>query len=387
MMTPTPRLMTAAVLLALVSAPVAFAQTPSGTATAQTQAPRWALSLGAQETWDNWVRLDEPSGRLATRLTAELEHTRRGRRGALTLGGWGSGWFYQGAGGSELTYEGSLSGDFRFGSRLRMSVAEAYRTDYTDEDPLFLAEGTVLPRVVSHTNNAQLDLTFALSPRTQISGGIRQELVNFDTEALVGRSNVGVVGDFRRQVTRTGSAVLEYFGEMRSAEGQWGQSHRASIGWEQARTGRAGGHAALGAMRLTRLDTGEAHVEPYGSASAWLRGRAGMLTLRYEHGVALSYTSVREQRTDMASLAATRSLGRHFSASLFSSYSVRQDLGDTEAEDFHMQRYGAGLAFDGGKGLTVGVDYSYYRYAENEAGPARGRHRVSAALQYGRRWR
>jgi hypothetical protein len=352
------------------------------------QPPRWSFTLGVEEDWDSRPQLGAVgSGRFATQLSADLAHTRRGRRGTLTLGAWGSGWLYEGGEEVQLTYQGSLSGGLRVGPRLWLTAQEAFRTDYTDEDPSLLEEGTVLPRVVMRTNNAQAGLSFALSKRTELTASVRHEMTDFDTPLLIGRSSLGVQGGLYRQVTRSGRAWLDYLGELRTASGETGGSHRAAVGWQQGREGRSGGSAAVGAQLLERLDTGQTHVEPYGSAGVWWRGRAGSLTLRYEHGVTLSYRVLSEQASDMASLSASRSLGGGVNASVYTSYSIRQNLNEAGAEDTHMQRYGAALGFDGGKGLTASVDYSYYRYAEDEVGPRQGRHRVGASLQYGRRWR
>jgi hypothetical protein len=375
------------VLIAVTGHAEARAQAPTA---ALPRPPRWVLGIGVQEAWDSRGLTDAiaGAGRLATRLNGSLTHARSGRRGELTIGGRGSGWLYQG--GSQrarLTHDLSVAAGTRLGSRLRLSVSEVLRSDYTDEDPLLLDEGTVLRRVSSRTNSAQAGLSYTLSARSELSGSVRHEVWRFDSDDLIGRSRLGVLAGIRRQVKRSGGLVLDYLGELRTAEGQNGQAHRLSLGWYHAWRGRTGVSASAGAQRLERLDTASSHLEPYGAAGAWWRGRAGSAALRYEHGMAQSYRSIREQRSDTVALSLSRSLGRRLSTSLASTWSLRQALEGTGREDSRMQRHSAAVAFDTGKGLSLGVEYAYLDGTDEIVESRRQRHRVAASLSYGHRWR
>src|SRR5688572_20999946 len=127
-----------------------------------TRPPRWALALGVQEAWDTRGLTDalEGPGQLATRFNGAPAHARS----------------------------------------LRLSVSDVLRSDYTDEDPLLLDEGTVLRRVSSRTNSAHAGLSYALSARTELSGSVRHDVWRFDSEEFIGRSRLGMLAGIRRQV-------------------------------------------------------------------------------------------------------------------------------------------------------------------------------------------
>ena len=368
----------------------ARAQAPEPALGAAPRLPRWTLALGVQEAWDSLGQTDATveAGRLATRVNGALTHARAGRRGELSLSGRGSGWLYEGdTAQTRLTHELALAAGTRLGSRLRLSVSEALRSDYTDEDPLLLDEGTVLERVSSRTNSAHAGLTYTLSPRTELTGAVRHEVWRFDSQDLIGRSRLAVLAGVRQLVKRNGSLSFDYLGELRSAAGQDGQTHRLSLGVAHQWRGRTGLSASAGAQRLERLDTGDTHLEPYGSAGVWWRGRAGSADLRYEHGITQSYRSIREQRSDTVVFSLARNLGRRLAASASSSLSSRRALDGGATERTRMQRHGAALVFDTGKGFTLGAEYAYLQGRDEGIALGRERHRVSASLSYGHRWR
>jgi hypothetical protein len=286
-----------------------------------------------------------------------------------------------------VTHELALAAGTRLGTRLRLTVSEALRSDYTDEDPLLLDEGTVLERVSSRTHTAQVGLGYTVSSRSELTGSVRHEVWRFDADDLIDRSRLAALAGMRRLLKRNGSVSLDYLGERRSAAGRDGQTHRLSVGATHQWRGRTGLSASAGAQRVQRLDTGEMHLEPYGSAGLWWRGRAGSAALRYEHGMTQSYRSVREQRSDTVVFTLARSLGRRLAASASSSLSSRRALDGEVAEHTRMQRHGAALAFDTGRGFTLGAEYAYLQGRDGGAREERRRHRVSASVSYGHRWR
>jgi hypothetical protein len=100
-----------------------------------------------------------------------------------------------------------------------------------------------------------------------------------------------------------------------------------------------------------------------------------------------SYHSIREQRSDTMILSLSRNLGRRLAASASSSVSWRRALDNDVTEHTLMQRHGAALMFDTGGGFTLGADYSYRQGGDEGVDVEPGRHRVSASLSYGHRWR
>jgi hypothetical protein len=284
-----------------------------------------------------------------------------------------------------LTYDGALEGTHRLGRRTMLTVVDTAYVSYTDEAPLLLDEGTILPRVLSRTNRAQIGLAFERWRRTGISVALRHEIWDFEREAFVGRSTLSGLVSARRQLTRGHGLGLSYLGQARWAAGRFAEGHRLSLGWDGALHASFRADAAVGIQELNRLDGGS-HFEPYTSAGFQWGGDPSSLGVRYEHGVALSYTSTIEERRDTGIVSGRLRLTRRLSLGLSSTYSLRQDL-DRSSTRRRLQRHAAGLGFDLGAGLALALNYSYRLQTEEGPDPRRDRHRLGVSVSYGHRWR
>jgi hypothetical protein len=381
------------VLAASVSlAPLhARAQDAGALPVAPPRTPRFTATVAAHEEWDTVDVVEEggAGGRFATRLFGSLAHARSGKRGELNLAASASAWKYHDVEGRlRLTHQESLSGAHQVSRRTRFTGGGRFQADYADRDVLLQDEGTVLPRVATRTLRADAALTHVRSPRTEFTADLTHEQVEFEDDALLGRWQAGGGLGFRRRLGRGARVGLDYHGEVRATAGHRSPAHRISMAWEATRREGVGAQVSAGLLRLTRLDTGALLHEPFASAGAWWRSPVATLSLRYEHGINLSYRSVEEQRTDLVTAALARTFARLVTVSLHSSYSWRRGLSEPAQGLIGMQRHGASLGLATRGGFALGTDYLYQRrgYVERSGVAQPDRHQVTAYLSYGHRW-
>ena len=351
---------------------------------------RWAVTVGAQETWDSTPRVvgTDLATHLMGRVRAGVTHGRGGRRGQMILSANASTLFDQtNFSLYRVAYYGSLLAAMQPSSRVRLSLGDTLHTDYSDRSPLLAEEGTVLPLVLTRENSARASFDYRWSERTSLATALRHDLVGFDSDGLVDRSTGTLTTRLRRQVARAQDVGLDYMFQIRGADGLYGQAHRVSGSWSASRRGgRQTASLAGGVEWYERLDREGSMTMPWGSLTLSSRGTHASLSLVYEHEIVPSYETRSDRIADTVSLAYSVNMARRVTANLSTSFSSRRNPDEGGPSD-NMGRASAGLVLTSQAGLEVSTRYFFELRRASTALPRSTRHRVELDLGFGHSWR
>lgn len=351
---------------------------------------RWAVTVGAQETWDSTPRV--AGNALAThfmgRVRAGVTHGRGGRRSQMILSANASTLFDQtNFSLYRVAYYGSILAAMQPNSRVKLSLGDTLHTDYSDRSPLLVEEGTVLPLVLTRENSARASFDYRWSQRTSLSTALRHDLVGFDSDDLVDRSTGTVTTRFRRQFGRAQDFGMDYMFQIRGADGLYGQAQRVSGTWSASRRGgRQTASLAGGVEWYERLDRDGTLTMPWGAITLTSRGEHASLSLAYEHEIVPSYETRSDRIADTVSLAYSANVARRVTANLATSYSARRNP-DFDGPSDNMARASAGFVVTSQSGMEMSTRYFFELRRRNPTEPRSTRHRVEVDLGFGRSWR
>jgi hypothetical protein len=373
------------VLLALWPA-ASSAQT--SIAPASTRPPRWKLSLGLDGGWDSNVLFSAQnvSGDALTRLVAKLDRTWAGRRGHLALSGEGRGSLYRRV--SELdhvTRAGEADALYLVSRRVAVRLRGGVRTGYASEMVSLTEAGLLLPPVLSHANDVQGSVSYAVSRRTTASLDAQREAVSFDSPSLVGGSMLRTGLTLGRELGRADTLALTAQYQRSAALSEHSNTQTLFGSWSRALGPAVRIRVHAGASRYQPLASPAFRTTPVGGAALDARRGPHALEVRYDRSVDLAYGvgRVRINRlvSGQYSLAVTRRLGLDLRA-------VRSRGRDADESPFVLRSSEAagGFRFALAPDLAMVGTYTWLR-SEQAPSFLLSSHRAMLQVSYERAWR
>jgi len=191
---------------------------------AAAQAPPWSFFFSAGETYDSNVTFSpvsgEASGEFGTQLQAGGGRIWVLRRGSLGVNAnVAENLYNQTVDLNALTYSVGFNASYLITRRLSWNAVDTLTSGYAQDTKLLTDAGLVLAKTITRTNSASTSLAYALSPRSQISWGVGETRIVFDSSQLASGSSLFSNAAFTRDVFTASSVGVSYQYSATTTEG------------------------------------------------------------------------------------------------------------------------------------------------------------------------
>jgi hypothetical protein len=213
----------------------------------------WSLTLGAGEAYDSNAAFSGPRGGqdIAGNLQVALGRSWTSPRGDLMFkGNAGQSFYRQTTSLNQLTYGFIGAAHYAITRRLSWSVGDSLSSNYARDIKVLTDAGLLLPSVITRSNSASTQFTYAVTPKTSVHWGLAEQNLGFTSLQFIGGENVTTSFGIERQMSRS-----QTLGFVQTYQRMFSNGEKASIQsllatWQ----GRAG-------KELTVMATGG--IRPY----------------------------------------------------------------------------------------------------------------------------
>jgi hypothetical protein len=290
----------------------------------------WSLTLGAGEAYDSNAGFSGPKGRgdTASNLQVGLGRSWTSRRGDMMFkGNAGQSFYRQITTLNQFTYGFVGSANYAITRRLSWTVGDSLSSNYARDIRVLTDAGLLLPTVITRSNSAATQLTYALTPKTGVRWKLAETNIGFSSRQFIGGANVTTSLGIERQMSRSQTLGVTHSFQRTFSNGE--QSVIQSLlGTWQATAGKVVTLNATAGLRSYTLPGQRGYrFSPGGSLG--LRARPSK-----SHTLGLTYERIIEQtfglsnRTHLVHLVTANyglSLGTRLAFELGGSYSRGTD--------------------------------------------------------------
>jgi hypothetical protein len=376
-------------LICLVSFALSVATAYGQTAQAPQEAPvretPWSFGLSAHQSYESDVQFSgsQGNGDWLRRLDARAGRTWLLRRGGVDFGSDVSQLFYRSATQlNRLMYNVGGTASYALTHRLTWRGGGTANTSYAEDARILTDAGLLFPRVVTRTNIASTELSYVLSRRMQLDGGVSTTTISFQDSPLVSGSSTSARIHLMRQLAKNqtigaslGHTISNTTGDIQGLLGTW----RGNFGRSLVLNATAG-------IRPYSLD-GESgyRFAPGGSFGVSTRlARTQTFSASYERAVEQAYgaggTHLAHRFNGNYEFALGDRLMLDGSASYgVNTYPQREDYTNDGKTAMFGMRYLLGRRF------SIGANYGIWIRSETGS-PSATTYRTNVSLTYGLAW-
>jgi hypothetical protein len=354
------------------------------------RAQNWSLTVGAGGSYDSNVPLSgpAPNGNISSNVAVGLGRNVTFRGGGLNFAANASQFFYRDYTPlNNLNYSLIGGASVALTRRLSWSVSDSLNSSYSRDSKILTDAGLFLPTVVTRSNAASTQLTYALTKRTQATWAVAEQNVVFSSSELTGGTSLSTSSAIARQMSRSQTLGISYSFQRTFSSGTQG-SIQALLGTWQSTAGKS--------LTLNASAGVQPHTQPgrkgYLFSPAFSAGLGTRLSKT--RSFSLNYGRTLEQSLGLTegvhlvqSVAAnlTQTLGRHLSVAAGGSYSRgSDDLLPNIRTTGHVAD--VSLRYSATPKLSIVIDSSAYVYTVTP-NPAVSSYRTTMSLAYGTTWR
>jgi len=352
-----------------------------------THGPGWTLALGLQEAVYGNARFAAPDGGLdvVSGIQAALDRGWALRRGGVQLGGEVGEELHRGSADLDrFTYGMSAAAGYQLSRRAALGLTYGLHSSYIRDVAALSAAGLLPPLTFVRMNDAEGTVAYLASRRTEVRLALRDERVHFESPGFHDGSTFATRVALARQGRRsTTGGSYEY--QRVTNDGAASGVHGLLATWEGT-FGRPLSVRAAGGADLYKLPGQDrTHVTPSGEVG--LGGRFGRTTLglSYSRSIDQAFGFGRLQLLDAVSLRYGLEIGPRLGLDAAAEQAWSRDPGDP-AFRLRGRVLSTGVRWALGRGLGLGVGYSYWRRQEVPS-PAASTHHAAMSLTYRRSWR
>ena len=200
-------------LLVCGVAQVSRAQTQEGGAG---QVRPWSVAIGAHQSYESGGQFTgggDSAGLIARGLTARIGRNWQLRRGSLDLSGDGNQYLYGGGQPDRLMYGVTGGGSYSLTRRFTWRASGSMNNSYARDSSVLTESGIILQdnSAMTKTYIASTEVSYALSPRSSLSGSVGHTQVSFGGDSsLSSGSSLATHAAYTRELTRTQSLSVSF---------------------------------------------------------------------------------------------------------------------------------------------------------------------------------
>jgi hypothetical protein len=376
--------------LLVLAAAAASAQGPATGAHSQ-----WSATLSMLESYEDNVNFSPATqGNYDTgsRFQAGLARDWISARTDINVNGTVSQQLYRNASDLNALFYGVGGGaSYAVTPRLSWKLADTLTSNYAQNTAVLIDAGIVLPKVLTRSNVGSSTLSYAASPRTQLSWAVSQQNIWFDSSSVPngpGFDNGSTFGSrvgFSRQLTRSQSLGVQV-GYQRLLFADTVATNLDLLGTWHRPIGKDSGLSIAGGVQAYSVP-GQAGYRSSPAGSITLNThvrRSDVLTFSYRRALEQAFGLGRAQVTDVVGGSYGMTVSKRLSAGFNGTYG-----NGTDAQNPNLRLIGrsagVSISYLVGRGLTVLGGYNFLA-SQDGLNPTTVNHRAVVSLIYAKTW-
>jgi hypothetical protein len=349
----------------------------------------WTLSISAQETYEDNVQLTaQGTGTLGTNLGAALGRDWMFPRGDVRLSGNVNQLFYHET--PELnqpTFGLTGGASYAISRRFRWTITDTVSEGYAQDSRVLINQGVVLPKVVTLTNVASNQLSYDLSPRSQIQWGLSTQRVVFTTTDFIGGNSVTSQLAYSHQIAKSQRLGITQQYQVTFQEGTSAIVQALLGTWQRPIGKDSGVSVGMGVQPYTVPGVSGYHFAPTTSVSVDTHvRRTDTLVLSYNRTVLQTFGVDRTEDTYTVTATYGLNLSRKFGMSFSDTYVRGSDVVVPDRKLIG-QTASVSAQYALRQNLAITAGYSVFARTEEPNPTTVASYRASVALAYSTSWR